>query len=53
MIGDPSGKSSERPVLKIEEVESNVKRLEVSLHRIFTNHERYFWRKQKKLLPYK
>ncbi|PIK45457.1 putative tyrosine--tRNA ligase, mitochondrial [Apostichopus japonicus] len=53
MIGDPSGKSSERPVLNKEEVESNVKRLEVSLHRIFTNHERYFWRKQKKLLPYK
>lgn len=53
LIGDPSGKFSERPVLDVGEVESNVKRLEATLQRIFTNHERLLWKKQKKLLPIK
>ncbi|KAJ8037565.1 Tyrosine--tRNA ligase, mitochondrial [Holothuria leucospilota] len=53
LIGDPSGKTTERPALTLPEVESNVKRLEDSLHRVFTNHERYFWKKQKELPRYR
>jgi len=42
-IGDPSGKSTERPVIADEELRQNVQGLHADLTRVFENHQKYFW----------
>lgn len=42
-VGDPSGRSSERPELSKAEVETNVKKISENLHRVFENHKQIFW----------
>lgn len=41
-IGDPSGKSAERPVLPEEDVQKNISGLRENLSRIFRHHEEHF-----------
>lgn len=43
MIGDPSGKSSEREPITRDVVDNNGKNITQCLFNIFENHERYFW----------
>ncbi|KAJ8262353.1 hypothetical protein GJAV_G00165470 [Gymnothorax javanicus] len=49
LIGDPSGKTTEREKLSGDVVEDNTRGIRESLHRIFTNHELYFSNKDQKL----
>eukprot|EP00057_Strongylocentrotus_purpuratus_P030360 XP_781450.3 PREDICTED: tyrosine--tRNA ligase, mitochondrial [Strongylocentrotus purpuratus] len=49
LIGDPSGKSTERESLHPDLVERNAASIHQSLQRIFTNHERLFWKRDKTL----
>lgn len=42
-MGDPSGRSSERPELSRAEVEANVHKISENLHRVFENHKQIFW----------
>ncbi|XP_038064265.1 tyrosine--tRNA ligase, mitochondrial-like isoform X2 [Patiria miniata] len=49
LIGDPSGKTTERTPLESSVVQSNAASIKSSLQRIFTNHERYFWKEDKQL----
>ena len=49
MVGDPSGKTKEREPLQSAVVQSNAASIKDSLERIFTNHERYFWKESKPL----
>ncbi|KAL5017815.1 hypothetical protein ScPMuIL_003537 [Solemya velum] len=51
LIGDPSGRDSERVPLSGEQIQSNTESINSSLHRIFTNHERFIWANSKKVLP--
>ncbi|KAJ7997909.1 hypothetical protein DPEC_G00217050 [Dallia pectoralis] len=48
-IGDPSGKTSERPRLSLNMLEDNTRAIRESLQRIFTNHELIFHSNSKKL----
>ncbi|XP_061180938.1 tyrosine--tRNA ligase, mitochondrial-like isoform X4 [Saccostrea echinata] len=50
-IGDPSGRTKDRDPMKPEVVERNVASITESLERIFSNHQRYFWRNQSRELP--
>lgn len=51
-VGDPSGRSSERPLLGIKEVHSNSSAISENLHRIFRNHKECLWgRVNDDLLP--
>ena len=45
MLGDPSGKSVERDILRNEEIVANSKSIERSVARIFANHERHLWKR--------
>lgn len=47
-IGDPSGKSEERPVLKMDEIQHNVNCIQNQIQRIFDNHEKLFWNKKER-----
>lgn len=47
LIGDPSGKSTERPALPEEQVRANAQVITENIERIFRNHERYIWQKSK------
>ncbi|XP_063961290.1 tyrosine--tRNA ligase, mitochondrial-like [Lytechinus pictus] len=49
LIGDPSGKSTEREALHPDLVERNAESIHQSLQRIFTNHERLLWKRDKTL----
>ncbi|XP_033630478.1 tyrosine--tRNA ligase, mitochondrial-like [Asterias rubens] len=49
LVGDPSGKTKEREPLQSAVVQSNAASIKDSLERIFTNHERYFWKESKPL----
>ncbi len=47
MIGDPSGRSTERDSLDNKEVISNSTLIQSTIARIFKNHEELFWSKEK------
>jgi len=47
MIGDPSGKNSERSALPEETVNKNSETISENLLRIFQNHEQYIWEKNR------
>ncbi|XP_030628027.1 tyrosine--tRNA ligase, mitochondrial [Chanos chanos] len=49
LIGDPSGKTTERERLSPDVVEENSRGIRESLQRVFTNHELYFCSDPKKL----
>ncbi|XP_077870461.1 tyrosine--tRNA ligase, mitochondrial-like [Saccoglossus kowalevskii] len=51
LVGDPSGKTKEREPLSKEIVNSNSQSIQESLNRVFSNHERCIWKKDKKLPP--
>lgn len=44
MIGDPSGKNSERAALGAEKVARNSSFISENIERIFRNHEEHLWR---------
>lgn len=46
MIGDPSGRSTERSMLCQSVLEQNLQLIEQQISRIFENHEKYFWSKR-------
>nr|XP_022317633.1 tyrosine--tRNA ligase, mitochondrial-like [Crassostrea virginica]XP_022317634.1 tyrosine--tRNA ligase, mitochondrial-like [Crassostrea virginica] len=50
-IGDPSGRKKDRVPLSEEVVNKNVASITESLERIFSNHQKFFWKKQNKELP--
>lgn len=50
-VGDPSGRSSERPLLSSEEVHSNASAIAETLQRIFRNHNEILWNEENKALP--
>lgn len=41
-IGDPSGRSSERPILSSDEIEANSFGISADINRIFANYRKYF-----------
>ena len=43
LVGDPSGRSTERKIIEKHVIQENAEKLEVSLKRIFYNHNKYFW----------
>lgn len=43
-IGDPSGKSTDRPLLDAATIGTNSERISSQLSRIFANHFKYFWK---------
>ena len=47
MIGDPSGKSSERQALPENIVNKNSSSISENIQRIFSNHEQYLWEKNR------
>lgn len=57
MIGDPSGKTSERVALPEQKVKDNTQLIVENIQRIFMNHEQYFWgnndKNAKRLKPVK
>lgn len=56
MIGDPSGKSNERPALTEQFVERNSQIISENIQRIFQNHENFIWNRNKNnkaLMPVK
>ena len=46
-IGDPSGKSSERPAMSLDEISQNVSGLKKNLETVFSNHENFIWNESK------
>ena len=48
-IGDPSGRNTERSPMEISVIENNVQRLHESIKQIFTNHEKFLWKHEKRL----
>jgi len=51
MIGDPSGKSNERPALPEKFVEGNSQIISENIQRIFQNHENFIWNRNKDNKP--
>ena len=51
MIGDPSGKSNERPALPEKFVERNSQIISENIQRIFQNHENFIWNRNKDNKP--
>ena len=47
MIGDPSGKSTDRVELEPNVVQNNVEKLKSAIERIFANYSKYFWNFEK------
>ena len=47
LIGDPSGKSVERIALPEEKVKGNIEVITENITRIFQNHEKYIWEKNR------
>ncbi|XP_055303989.1 tyrosine--tRNA ligase, mitochondrial [Sitodiplosis mosellana] len=43
IIGDPSGKSTERNALETKELKHNLSCIKKQLHKIFDNHRKYLW----------
>ncbi|XP_045611659.2 tyrosine--tRNA ligase, mitochondrial [Procambarus clarkii] len=51
-VGDPSGRSSERPLLHIDEINNNADKIAENIQCIFDNHKQFFWKGgNDKLLP--
>ncbi|KAF4519224.1 hypothetical protein B566_EDAN015330 [Ephemera danica] len=50
-IGDPSGRSTERPELAEQKALNNAAGLEANIQTIYRNHEEIIWRGQQPLLP--
>ena len=48
-IGDPSGKTHNRPVIEPGVVRTNAKSMEIEIKRIIHNHEKYFCKNNRKL----
>ncbi|KAJ9573884.1 hypothetical protein L9F63_008744 [Diploptera punctata] len=46
LIGDPSGRTTDRPVLESLFVNDNVISLKKNIEQIFDNHDKYIWRKE-------
>lgn len=54
LIGDPSGKTTDRQPMSPFDIENNTVALTNQLNHIFANHEEYIWKHQhKKLKPVK
>uniref|UniRef100_A0A182SM81 tyrosine--tRNA ligase n=1 Tax=Anopheles maculatus TaxID=74869 RepID=A0A182SM81_9DIPT len=51
LIGDPSGRKTERQLLETETVQHNVTCIKRQIEEIFSNHERFFWDKPDNLKP--
>uniref|UniRef100_A0A182X584 Tyrosine--tRNA ligase n=1 Tax=Anopheles quadriannulatus TaxID=34691 RepID=A0A182X584_ANOQN len=51
LIGDPSGRKTERQQLETEAVEHNVACIRRQIEAIFANHERFFWDRPSPLKP--
>lgn len=51
LIGDPSGKTTERDAVTQEIIEQNVAGIKGNIEKIFVNYDSYFNRTKKKLLP--
>ncbi|XP_053678741.1 tyrosine--tRNA ligase, mitochondrial [Anopheles nili] len=51
LIGDPSGRKSERQQLETATVQHNVECIKKQIETIFTNHQRLFWDKSVPLKP--
>ncbi|GJQ81769.1 hypothetical protein Trydic_g315 [Trypoxylus dichotomus] len=49
-IGDPSGRSTERDELQSIFIEENVKGIKRNIEMIFENHQKYFWKNNKREL---
>lgn len=47
MIGDPSGKNTERPELTASIVEENIPKIKNSIRNVFNNHQNIFWDSKK------
>ena len=47
MIGDPSGKTTERTALPAEKVKANADAIKENIQRIFQNHQQYLWEKNR------
>lgn len=45
-IGDPSGRSTDRPELESLFIKENVISLKKNIEQVFDNHDRYIWRKE-------
>lgn len=43
MVGDPSGRNTERKSLEAEKVKSNLDNIRKQIHRVFNNHEELLW----------
>lgn len=52
-IGDPSGKTKDRDTIDHQTIQTNAAGIMENLHRIFTNHEKHFWKQEKELKPLK
>lgn len=45
LIGDPSGKTTDRMILNTEEIISNSNKIQRNILKIFQNHENFIWKK--------
>lgn len=43
LIGDPSGRSTERSMLEMDTVEKNLTSIRKQIEGVFENHMKYFW----------
>jgi tyrosyl-tRNA synthetase len=46
LIGDPSGRTSERPELAEKKVEDNLAGIRKNIESIFKNHEDFLWKEK-------
>lgn len=46
-IGDPSGRNTERPILKEEDVNNNAEEIAKTIRNMFENHQKYFLKDSK------
>jgi tyrosyl-tRNA synthetase len=46
-IGDPSGRTSERTPMTLDEIRSNISGLCANLEAVFSNHETFVWNESK------
>lgn len=47
-IGDPSGKTEDRPLIEKNLIQNYANSIENSVKRIFDNHRQYFWKTKEK-----
>lgn len=47
LVGDPSGRTTERSALNQDVVDANATKIAANLYRIFDNHQKYFWHDDK------